>query len=191
MTYELFQMGPEVYVPVLLLSLAITAVAYAVAPLVIAITRKKVISIKSYRWLCFGINFAVFFLFGTQTDGVHSGGPYLLWTGIFSSWGLSILRSKCLLEDFKPVKRSAVTDTNCDVVPANSWRCSCGRHNANYVSSCCCGLSKRDAQNDQTKNALSTAVNDSNQFRFCSNCGNKLIINSVFCSKCGTRIVKE
>ena len=28
--------------------------------------------------------------------------------------------------------------------PAGSWRCSCGRVNASYVSSCTCGKNKRD-----------------------------------------------
>ena len=30
--------------------------------------------------------------------------------------------------------------------PQGSWVCSCGRVNANYVSSCSCGKSKRDAK---------------------------------------------
>lgn len=29
--------------------------------------------------------------------------------------------------------------------PADSWQCSCGRKNANYITSCVCGKSKRDA----------------------------------------------
>ena len=29
--------------------------------------------------------------------------------------------------------------------PKGNWACSCGRINANYVSSCSCGKSKRDA----------------------------------------------
>ena len=29
--------------------------------------------------------------------------------------------------------------------PSGSWQCDCGRVNANYVSSCSCGKSKRDA----------------------------------------------
>ena len=28
--------------------------------------------------------------------------------------------------------------------PAGKWRCTCGRINANYVSSCSCGVNKRD-----------------------------------------------
>ncbi len=30
------------------------------------------------------------------------------------------------------------------VVPAGGWRCTCGRVHANYVSSCSCGVNKRD-----------------------------------------------
>ena len=30
-------------------------------------------------------------------------------------------------------------------VPENAWKCSCGRHHPQYVSSCVCGLNKREA----------------------------------------------
>lgn len=33
----------------------------------------------------------------------------------------------------------------------NSWQCSCGRYNAQYVNSCVCGVNKRDALAPKTE----------------------------------------
>ena len=92
--YELFQLGPAVYIPILLLSLAITVVAYGAFPVIFAKLRKTYITKKKYRRLCYGINAAVMLLFIIINGEASSGGPYLLWTWVFSSWGIKILDAK-------------------------------------------------------------------------------------------------
>lgn len=99
MTYELFQQGPAAYIPVLLLSLVITVVAYGAFPFIFAKVRKTPITKKKYRRLCYGINVAVMFMFIVINGEASSGGPYLLWTWIFSSWGTRILEDKGILDD--------------------------------------------------------------------------------------------
>ena len=99
MTYELFQQGPAAYIPVLLLSLVVTVVAYGAFPLIFAKVRNTPITKKKYRRLCYGINVAVMFMFIVINGEASSGGPYLLWTWIFSSWGTRILEDKGLLDD--------------------------------------------------------------------------------------------
>ena len=99
MSYELFQQGPAAYIPVLLLSLVITVVAYGAFPFIFAKVRKTPITKKKYRRLCYGINIAVMFMFIVINGEASSGGPYLLWTWIFSSWGTRILEDKGLLDD--------------------------------------------------------------------------------------------
>lgn len=99
MSYELFQQGPEVYIPILLLSLVITVVAYGAFPLIFAKVRKSPITKKKYRRLCYGINIAVMFLFIAINGGASNGAPYFLWTWAFSSWGTRILEGKGLLDD--------------------------------------------------------------------------------------------
>lgn len=99
MTYELFQQGPAAYIPVLLLSLVITVVAYGAFPFIFAKARNTPITKKKYRRLCYGINVAVMFMFIVINGEASSGGPYLLWTWIFSSWGTRILEDKGLLDD--------------------------------------------------------------------------------------------
>ena len=93
MSYELFKQGPAAYVPVLLISLLITLVAYGAFPLIFARTRKAVISRKKYNLICFGFNFLVLILF-IVLNGSSSAGPYALWTWVFSASGLRTLEER-------------------------------------------------------------------------------------------------
>ena len=56
MSYELFQQGPAAYIPVILVSLVVTVVAYGAFPFIFARARKKVITKKKYNRLCYGFN---------------------------------------------------------------------------------------------------------------------------------------
>ena len=100
--YELFQQGPMVYIPILLISLAITLLAYAAIPIILAKTRKKTITKKKYNLLCYGINFLIMFVF-IVLNGKSSGAPYIIWTGVFSSIGLRILKERKVLDGFQSV----------------------------------------------------------------------------------------
>ena len=100
--YELFQQGPMVYIPVLLISLVVTLLAYAALPIILAKTRKKIITKKKYNLLCYGINFLIMIAF-IGLNGKSSGAPYIIWTGVFSSMGLRILKKRHVLDGFQPV----------------------------------------------------------------------------------------
>ncbi len=100
--YELFESGPAVYIPVILVMLIITAAAYAVFPLIFAFARKKVVTKTKYNIFCYGINLLVMFLF-VVVNGKSSGGPYFLWTCVFSIVGTNILRRRCVLEGYQRV----------------------------------------------------------------------------------------
>ena len=99
MSYELFQQGTEVYIPIFLLSLAITIIAYGAFPFILAITRKTPITTKKYRNLCFAINIVIMALFISSQENASSSGPYVLWTMIFYNWGKRKLDKKGLLSD--------------------------------------------------------------------------------------------
>lgn len=118
MTYELFRQGPAVYIPVLLIMLGITLLAYGAAPTIIAKTRKKTITKKKYHLLCYGINFFVMCLF-IVFNGKSSGMPYILWTGIFSSRGLKTLKNRGILDGFQTVKTERTIQTNEDFSDTN------------------------------------------------------------------------
>ena len=100
MSWEIFQQGPEAYIPIFLGSLFITVLAYCAFPVLSAILRKKPIAKKKYKRHCYGANAAVLFLFLLLNGGTLNLWPYLLWTSIFIAAGIKILESDGrLIED--------------------------------------------------------------------------------------------
>lgn len=84
-------------VPALIVSLAITAFAYALFPLLYANLRKRPITARKYRVFCFLFNFWVMVLFIALNGGSSSGSPFFLWTWVFSSLGKKILDERYVL----------------------------------------------------------------------------------------------
>ena len=98
MSYELLQQGPGAFLPILFFSIIITILGYGAFPFIFSRSRKIPITKKKFRWLCYGINFAVMFLF-IVFNGEANGGPYLLWTWLFSRNGIKVLEERDLLKD--------------------------------------------------------------------------------------------
>lgn len=195
MSYDIFKQGPDVFIPYFLISLVFTIIAYGSLPMIIALTRKKAISISKYRWLCWGLNTIIFIFFAALNGNASTGAAFGTWTWAFSSLGLSTLRSRCLLAEFKPVKRSPSENSDNGELPPGVWLCNCGRKNSAYVSTCYCGLSKRDvlaqSKTVTTDSSVPDNLSEECSVCFCRKCGGKLLNNSLFCSKCGTQVVKE
>ena len=100
---ELFQQDPAVVIFFLIISLIVTLVAYGAFPIIFAKSRKKPITRKKYRILCFAINAIVMFLFIIANGRASSGGAYVLWTLVFSNRGVRILEERgCLKEKASP-----------------------------------------------------------------------------------------
>ena len=110
MSYETFQQGPAVYIPLLLISLLVTLVAYGAFPLIFARVRKASITKKKYNLICFGVNLLIMILF-IALNGSSSGAPYVLWTWVFSAAGLKTLESKGVLEHPQPKAARSPTRT--------------------------------------------------------------------------------
>lgn len=96
--FELYQENPSLFLIVLLISFVVTIFVYGAFPLIFAKTTKKPITKKKYKRLCYGLNI-IGLVFFVVLNGAVSGGPYLLWTWIFSNCGLKMLNSRGLLED--------------------------------------------------------------------------------------------
>ena len=96
--FELYQENPSLFLIVLLISFVATIFVYGAFPFIFAKTTKKSITKKKYKRLCYGLNIIgmVFFVF---LNGAVSGGPYFLWTWIFSNYGVKTLNSRGLLKD--------------------------------------------------------------------------------------------
>ena len=167
MSYEFFERGPAAYIPVLLVSLIITLAAYSAFPLIFARTRKKIITKRKYRVLCYCVNFAVVVLFfGISGNGTNAV-PYLLWTSVFSASGIKTLESRGLLKGRQPDDYAKATSQASEELD-----------------------SKISGEAD-AKTEDSPESEENLPIRFCRKCGFELIAGSDFCSKCGTAVVKE
>ena len=94
--FELYQENPALLFLVLIISLVVTLLVYGAFPVIFAKTRKTPITKKKYKWLCYGINF-IGLVFFVALNGVSNGAPYILWTWIFSNYGIKTLETKGLL----------------------------------------------------------------------------------------------
>ncbi|MBQ9662086.1 MAG: hypothetical protein IJV40_02900 [Oscillospiraceae bacterium] len=90
----------------LVFSLLITIFFYGLFPLLFAGLRKKPIKRSTFRIICFAFNFLIMavFLFVTESS---TGGPYALWTTVFSGVGISILNNRGLIIEKQKSRKSA------------------------------------------------------------------------------------
>ena len=167
MSYETFQQGPAVYIPILLVSLLITLVAYGVFPLIFARVRKAGITKKKYNLICFGVNFLIMILF-IALNGSSSGAPYVLWTWVFSAAGLKTLESRGVLESPQ----------------AKNDQKSCPDQTVQIDETTVSGEAAI-AENELL------LPEEKPQIRFCRKCGFELFESSKFCSKCGAKVTEE
>lgn len=107
--YDLFMEGPSVYIPVLVISLLVTLIAYGAYPLLYARFKKKPISKTKYKVKCWFFNFLPMLAFFLLSDRTPAG-PYLLWTSIFCHSGLNTLERRNLLADPDTPVSSSETD---------------------------------------------------------------------------------
>lgn len=166
MSYEFFERGPAVYIPIFLVSLIITLIAYSAFPLIFARVRKRTITKRKYNVLCYGVNLVLMvLLFGL--NGGMSYGPYAIWTWVFSASGIRTLRNRGLLKGWQP---------------------------DDYAKATSQASEKTDSEISEEADAEMEDSPESEEkppIRFCRKCGFELIAGSDFCSKCGAAVVKE
>ena len=104
--FELFQESPILFFCLLLLSAVTTVLIYGAFPIIFAKARKTPITKKKYKGLCYGINI-IGMAFFVVLNGASSGGPYLLWTWIFSNYGAKKLDAKDLLMEIEQSKEES------------------------------------------------------------------------------------
>lgn len=89
----IFDYGPEIYVPYLL----ITLVMYSTIPLLFAVLRKKKITTRKYNVLCYLLNIVVWIVAISFEFSNNNITPCIIWTGVFSWLGIKILEKKELI----------------------------------------------------------------------------------------------
>ena len=174
MSYELFQQGPAAYVPIILVSLIITLLAYCAFPLIFARLRKKTITKRKYKVLCYCVNFAVMILFFGTIGETPSGGPYILWTWIFSASGIKTLISRGVLEEYQTSDYTKTATPTEDDYATDGFK-----------------ILEENKENNKIAKEFPAEIETRAHIKFCRKCGFKLIEDSDFCSRCGTAVVKE
>ena len=97
-----------------------------------------------------------------------SGGPYLLWTWVFSAKGLKTLKNRGVLDGFQPFDYTK---------------------NSTYQES---GEMATEISGEvDARIEFPPASETRPPIRFCRKCGFELIVGSSFCSRCGTPVVEE
>lgn len=102
MTYELFKEDPVAFFAVVLVNLIFTLIIYGLFPLVFAKFRKKIITEKKYKRICYLVNgFCCIggFVYTYGTEALNFA-PYILWTSIFVRLGIKILFSKNMIDGY-------------------------------------------------------------------------------------------
>lgn len=184
MDFELFQQGPAAYIPAFLVGLIITLVAYAAFPLIFAKVRRKPITKKHYRVLCFIVNFIVMGLFIAWNGESSSGGPYILWTTVFSALGIKIMNKRFIIDAPTTTESEENTSDFSDPIsPTTPPNSPTAKIDVSAVEEAI-----SEEENSFTETPLCTGTGE---ILFCRKCGTKLLENAVFCNHCGTRIIKE
>lgn len=207
MSYELYEQGPEAYIPILIANLVVTILAYGAFPFIFAKIRNASITEKRYRRLCYGINAAVMFVFMILKGGAFNAAPYLLWTWVFSRYGIKELNRKGVIENsgqHQEPNCSSNSKSNSSYTSTSdvSFRCSsCGYQDTVEYNTCPkCGayVYKRNkpVEEPKIKQLILGTYNNEHSVQkdkvyFCRHCGAKLMDNSKFCHKCGMQIEME
>ena len=200
MTYfDLLQESPGLFILTIIISLIVTLIAYGAFPLIFSRTRKSNITKKKYYTLCYCINFAVMVLFIAINGEPSSGGPYLLWTWVFSSSGLKTLKGRGILGESQSISYSTFSSIEEPIIAkapieSNHQKCNicqnCGLELIDGALFCnTCGTEVPSV------NLLSHTESFNNtshgKICFCRKCGSNLYDDAKFCNKCGTQIITE
>lgn len=78
-----------------------------------------------------------------EKNGYFGGFAWGFWLGI-----IGIIIVLCRQPAYRSAKESIMRPVEKPV--PNTWKCSCGRYNAMYISSCVCGLNKHQALSPQS-----------------------------------------
>jgi len=93
-------------------------------------------------------------------------------------------------------RAKAVDDSTPVAAPATTgWKCSCGRVNPDYCSTCVCGASKSTPGNRQNQFAsarpqpqTTEPASAAKDYVFCTECGAKCSGQAKFCKACGNKL---
>ena len=200
--FDLLQENPSLFFIILILSIITTIFVYGVFPVIFAKARKAPITKKKYKRLCYGINI-IGLVFFVVLNGAVSGGPYLLWTSVFSHYGVKILGAKSLLTDIKDYDKEIRSKKTASIYwrkkestePKMISMSETGNSSKPDITTKTDTSSKidtvsktRTTSRPYVKNIDENDGTTALKILFCRKCGNKIPEDSNFCQYCGTKI---
>lgn len=175
MTYlDYYEQGPEVLLAVFLFSLVVTIFAYGLFPFIYVRIKKKSITEKKFKRICYGIN-AIPMIFFFLLNGKTTLMPYLLWTSVFVHFGKNKLERRGILAEAGTKESAGIEST----VPTHSdgetqIPDQVLEEQADYVG-----------KYQQPNYSETTKVKPNSKQRYCKLCGGAIDIDTKKCSKCG------
>lgn len=166
------EQGTMTEIATFLLDLMLTMVLYGAFPMFFAVTRKKAIKDRKYAGICYAVNLLI--KFTLYQGNMLNLAPCLLWTIVFSRFGITILGNRGA-PAVAPENRG-FADEETEVI-------------ANEPE----GESVSHAPADMPQRTESTSVKPlaevvKNDDTLCPYCGSVLLEGSAFCSHCGKAV---
>ena len=199
---------------VLILSLAITLVAYGTFPLLFALLQKGTTTAKEYRIICYIVNLLIMFAFviinGASSPGSapSSAAPYVIWTSAFAAIGTGILKKR------KIIPTEEVSAPPAPVVEPGMIKFKCSKCQSlftggNTVCPNCkaAGTIKRGTKEEillwnspkeavpaekaaaMPETSAQPVLSDEEDMTVCYKCGMMVPSKYAICPRCGTEIV--
>lgn len=190
--FELYQENPSLLLIILLISFVVTIFVYGAFPLIFAKTTKKPITKKKYKRLCYGLNIIGMVCF-IVLNGAASGGPYLLWTWIFSNCGLKTLNSRGLLKDNEQtngLNNSELDNNSCENVEESTEKfqqnsdLDIDKMSPQEAAEYLVAEQLREKYTPKEKQGKKTKI------KYCSHCGSQIDPVTKKCTGCGKQFFR-
>lgn len=176
MTYlDLYAQSPEVYFAALAVMLAITLIAYGIFPILFSKIRKNPITAKKFRITCYAVNLIplAFFLVISEKPSFF---PYFVWTSVFSSVGIKMLKKKNIFVDAiskDNAEQPKINTSSLHDIVDTPIDTSIDEKNDSV-----CKNQKTDSFGEQWKEKTENK-------KYCKQCGNPIDSKTKKCTGCG------
>lgn len=166
------EQGTMTEIATILLNLVLTMVLYGAFPMVFAVTRKKAIRDRKYKILCYVVNLLIKLVL--YRGSALNLAPYVLWTFVFSRFGITILGNRGV---------PAVVPENREVAD-EEIELTTNELEEGSISQAPVDMPQRK-ELTSVKTLAEVVKNDD---ILCPYCGFELFEGSAFCSHCGKAV---
>ena len=184
----------------------IAVLAYGAFPTIFAICKPK-INVKSYRWICFLVNFAVYLCFAL-IGGNYNAAPYLLWTLAFCFIFKRFLPEIDPPIDYSKMEKKSFEEVSSSVPEEVLEQCGSQRGSREGITRVAESFAKdgripleyvpalveeymkpvNTVAKNQTTEEPVVEVEKESGVCYCRFCGAKIAEGDIFCRSCGAEL---